>query len=223
VVLSADDRLLVLTDGFTEAQDAAGKLYGEDRVAEFMAGLADDARRPLHTLFEQVSAFEAGHPASDDMAALLLSLGASVPQPAPLPDKAFQATVLAETAAISALTDQIIDYLGAAGVDARTTHHVALGTEEILTNLGTHGGSSDSPATVRISVGPEDVTAEIVDTGVEFDLRTAPEPDLRGDIAERAVGGLGLHLIREFASRLDYSRRDGTNCTIFAIARARLT
>ena len=76
---------------------------------------------------------------------------------------------------------------------------------------------------MRISVGPEDVTTEIIDTGAEFDLRAAPEPDLRGDIAERAVGGLGLHLIREFASRLDYSRRDGTNCTIFAIARARLT
>jgi sigma-B regulation protein RsbU (phosphoserine phosphatase) len=75
VVLGADDRLLIVTDGFTEAHDAADELFGEPRIAAFMAALPPDADQPLPTLVGQVRAFEAGRPAFDDMAAILLSLG----------------------------------------------------------------------------------------------------------------------------------------------------
>jgi len=75
VVLGADDQLLVVTDGFTEAHDASRALYGDARVEAFVAALRDRAGEPLQTLIGQVRAFEAGQPAFDDMAAILLSLG----------------------------------------------------------------------------------------------------------------------------------------------------
>jgi sigma-B regulation protein RsbU (phosphoserine phosphatase) len=79
VTLAPGDRLLIVTDGFTEAHDAGSQLYGDDRVASFVAGLAVDAADPLPALIRDVRAFEAGLPAFDDMAAILLTLGGAPP------------------------------------------------------------------------------------------------------------------------------------------------
>ncbi len=219
VVLAAEDRLLIVTDGFTEANDADGALYGEPRIDAYMAGLDAKAATPLQRLVDDVRAFEAGRPAFDDMAAILLSLGeaAAIDSTAP----AFEARVLAQPAAISDVSGRILDALAAAGVDARAAHHVGLALEELLTNLGTHGNCADVPAIVRVFVDPDRVKAEIVDTGPAFDLRDAADPKLDDDVAERAIGGLGLFLIRQLASDIGYTRLDGANCTRFTVARTK--
>ena len=80
VTLNPGDRLLVLTDGFTEAHDPGHSVYGEARIEEFLAGLAPSEAEPLKRLVGQVRTFEAGRPAFDDMAAILLSLE---PKPPP--------------------------------------------------------------------------------------------------------------------------------------------
>ena len=68
-------------------------------------------------------------------------------------------------------------------------------------------------------VESDKVWAEIRDSGPAFDIRTAAEPALDQTIEEREIGGLGLFLIRQFASEIGYERRDGMNCTRFAILR----
>jgi phosphoserine phosphatase RsbU/P len=74
VTLSPGDRLLIVTDGFTEAHDADNAVFGEARVEAFLSGLEANEGEPLKRLAGQVRAFEAGRPAFDDMAAILLSL-----------------------------------------------------------------------------------------------------------------------------------------------------
>jgi phosphoserine phosphatase RsbU/P len=80
VTLSPGDRLLIVTDGFTEAHDPGNSVYGEARIEAFLTSLEASEDEPLKRLAGQVRAFEAGRPAFDDMAALLLSLE---PRPAP--------------------------------------------------------------------------------------------------------------------------------------------
>jgi sigma-B regulation protein RsbU (phosphoserine phosphatase) len=70
--LTAGDRMLILTDGFTEAADPAGALFGEPRIAALLA--ADDDTPFLDKLTAEVRIFEAGQPASDDMAAILFRI-----------------------------------------------------------------------------------------------------------------------------------------------------
>jgi anti-sigma regulatory factor (Ser/Thr protein kinase) len=131
----------------------------------------------------------------------------------------FERQILAQPAAISELTGQVMDYLAGEGVDARAAHHVALAFDELLTNLGSHGNSADKPATVRVLVEPDTVKAEVLDSGPAFDIRTTPDPDLSQNIEDRQVGGLGLFLIRQFTSEIGYDRRDGMNCTTFSVKR----
>jgi serine/threonine-protein kinase RsbW len=131
----------------------------------------------------------------------------------------FEAEVMPQADAISDLTEKAMEYLAAQGVDARATHHVGLALDELLVNLGSHGGAADRPASVRIIVEPGKVRAEVRDTGAEFDIRKAADPVLTDSIEERDIGGLGLFLIRQFASEIGYERRDGVNCTTFAVLR----
>jgi sigma-B regulation protein RsbU (phosphoserine phosphatase) len=72
--LGPGDRVLIVTDGFTEAQDAAQALYGDARVAGFAEGMQPDDAEPLRRLYRDVRAYEEERPASDDMAAVLLTL-----------------------------------------------------------------------------------------------------------------------------------------------------
>jgi anti-sigma regulatory factor (Ser/Thr protein kinase) len=121
--------------------------------------------------------------------------------------------------AVSRLTDDVSDFLREAGVDARAVHHVALVIDEILTNVATHGGCPDVPATVVLEVQPDRVTGKIGDFGKPFDPRTGPVPDIDAPIEERKVGGLGLHLVRQLTSALEYRSDGKQNWTTFCIPR----
>jgi sigma-B regulation protein RsbU (phosphoserine phosphatase) len=73
--LSSGDRLLIVTDGVTEASSPDGQLLGDERVAGFLADFGPEDTQGLQQLVKQVRAFEADCPPSDDVAALLLSIG----------------------------------------------------------------------------------------------------------------------------------------------------
>ena len=119
------DRVLVVTDGFTEAHDPKGQCMARRKVEEFLLGLEQSEPEPLKRLAGQVRAFEAGRPAFDDMAAILLSLEPKLPHDPH--DARFEKSTLPTPEAISDLTDQVMAFLSEQGVETRATHHVALG------------------------------------------------------------------------------------------------
>jgi serine/threonine-protein kinase RsbW len=133
---------------------------------------------------------------------------------------AFETELRPHADEISAFSENISNLMTEAGVDVRAAHHVAMILEELLTNLGTHGGVPDDPAKVRISIEPERVVAEVEDKGPEFDPRAMPDPDIHAPLEERRIGGLGLFLARKLTESLDYARRGETNHTRFAVKRA---
>jgi anti-sigma regulatory factor (Ser/Thr protein kinase) len=122
--------------------------------------------------------------------------------------------------AIAELTDRVLAYLRDRQVEGRAAHHVALIVEELVTNIGAHGDSRDEPVRITLAVEPNRVTGEVVDRAAPFDPHLAPAPDLDSGADERRVGGLGLFLVRRFAESLEYERRNGENCTKFAVPRA---
>lgn len=131
-----------------------------------------------------------------------------------------EAEITVAAADISRFTERATDFLSKAGVDARAAHHVALIFDELLTNLATHGGSANQTATVRVRLDADQVQGEIVDAGPPFDPRSSTHPDVNADLAERSVGGLGLFLVKRFASGLSYTSEGGRNRTWFSVPRA---
>ncbi|MEI8342058.1 MAG: PP2C family protein-serine/threonine phosphatase [Verrucomicrobiota bacterium] len=73
LILEPGDTLVLYTDGVTEAFNAQDECYGDDRL---LAGLGEwagqNARAVTASLLQNVRAFAAGAPQSDDIAALVL-------------------------------------------------------------------------------------------------------------------------------------------------------
>jgi adenylate cyclase len=71
--LAPGDRLCMVTDGITEAANAAGELYGSTRVRQALAQVGDGgAQAIVQVLREDVAGFVAGAEASDDLAILVV-------------------------------------------------------------------------------------------------------------------------------------------------------
>ena len=95
----------------------------------------------------------------------------------------------------------------------KVAYFVALAIEEIVTNCIHYGYEDDGEHTIIVTLDVQDGTLAvgIVDDGRAFDPMAAPEPDLSIKVQDRRVGGLGIHLLRNLADRIQYQRLDGTN------------
>jgi serine phosphatase RsbU (regulator of sigma subunit) len=72
--LHAGDRLLLFTDGITEAHDPQGDLFEDERLHATVAGRGHvDVHRLVEGIFEDVHAFAAGAPQHDDLTCLALA------------------------------------------------------------------------------------------------------------------------------------------------------
>ncbi len=81
-------------------------------------------------------------------------------------------------------------------------------------NLIVHGyrGLAPGPIGLTVTTLVDRLVMRIADRGHPFDPRSAPAPDLAARADERAIGGLGCHLVRRLIDRIEYeSTADGEN------------
>ena len=89
--------------------------------------------------------------------------------------------------------------------------------EELLTNIVRHGGAKSSgdlseaalpPVNVEITVSTsaQGVSMTVEDDGKPFDIVNAPAHRIDQPLDEVKPGGLGIQLIRNFASTIAYER-----------------
>ena len=90
---------------------------------------------------------------------------------------------------------------------------VQLVLEELTLNIVDYGHDDDtSDFEIAFMSEGDSLTIEIVDGGRAFDpLNDAPEPDLTSGVAERRVGGLGVHFVRTLMDDVQYERSAGKN------------
>jgi anti-sigma regulatory factor (Ser/Thr protein kinase) len=99
-------------------------------------------------------------------------------------------------------------------LSADTSFGVQLCLEEAVANIIMYGGGARDDLldiTIEVERNGGTLVARIEDTGREFDPTQVPPPSLASSLEEAKVGGLGIHLMRSFASGMHYERRDGRN------------
>jgi len=73
-------------------------------------------------------------------------------------------------------------------------------------------GERSREVRVHVSVDATGISLTVEDDGRHFNpLQEAPVPDTETPLEDRPVGGLGLLLVKEMVSRLDYEREGDTN------------
>jgi sigma-B regulation protein RsbU (phosphoserine phosphatase) len=81
--LRAGDCLLLFTDGITEATDAHGEMFGEERLASVFARLAAErgAQRIVDGIVDELERFRGGTVVGDDVTAVVIRYeGAAAPR-----------------------------------------------------------------------------------------------------------------------------------------------
>lgn len=122
-------------------------------------------------------------------------------------------TVPATIERLEALTGMVTDHLSDHAIPEKLAFEVDLAVDEACTNVirYAYGPSGEGDVTVVCTVTPRDVRVCIMDQGIPFNPLNVREPDLSGDVEDRAVGGLGVHLIRTLMDRVTYDYRGGKN------------
>ena len=95
----------------------------------------------------------------------------------------------------------------------RVSFDVSLALDEILTNVirYAYDGRADREIVVHIACDGANIVIETQDDGRAFNPLDIAKPDVLSPLAERAVGGLGMHLVRSVMDDIEYARRDGKN------------
>ena len=99
------------------------------------------------------------------------------------------------------------------GLNAERVADIGVATEEALVNICNYayqGQTGDVQVTCMLDEESRFII-EIEDTGVPFDVHGLGDPDLTDDVAERQVGGLGVFIIKELMSDVQYRREDNKN------------
>jgi anti-sigma regulatory factor (Ser/Thr protein kinase) len=108
---------------------------------------------------------------------------------------------VAEMGRLSAWLDE---QEGRLSIPAKVAFAVRLCVEEVVANLINHTPSEN--AQIAVEIGWQDcaIVVLVEDHGPPFDLRSAPEPTRPANLDEAEPGGLGIQLVRSFASEIDY-------------------
>lgn len=124
----------------------------------------------------------------------------------------FTRSVAAEIGELPDLLDAIEAWLGEAGMPPADAARIMIAFDELLSNIANYGGGS---IIVRIRLDAGVMCATIADDGPPFDPLALPAPDTGAGIDERAIGGLGIHLVREMMDEVSYAYEDGRNRLTF--------
>jgi serine/threonine-protein kinase RsbW len=117
---------------------------------------------------------------------------------------------------VARLQDQLESFAQQHGLAARALHDVQLALEEHLTNILSYGYDDklEHQIRVRVELNPAELRVEVEDDGHPFNPLERLAPDIFKPIAERPIGGLGIHMMRKALDGMEYRRGDGQNILV---------
>jgi anti-sigma regulatory factor (Ser/Thr protein kinase) len=101
----------------------------------------------------------------------------------------------------------------AAGFPSKRVTEIELAVEEALANICCYA-YPDSSGEVEVRCTRDEARhflIELIDAGIPFDVLARPVPDLTVDAFQRALGGLGIPLIRALMDNVTYHREGARN------------
>jgi len=124
--------------------------------------------------------------------------------------------------------DEIRDFVGNIARDGgfgdKDIYNIQLATDEAASNIIEHAYEGVNDGLFELSCGMQGNAIRIilVDHGEPFDPSVVPTPDLKADLSERKIGGLGIFLMRKLMDEVHYDSRPEQNSnTLTMIKRKR--
>lgn len=109
--------------------------------------------------------------------------------------------------------DEIREFVGgiarSGGFSDKDVYNIQLATDEAASNIIEHAYEKIPDGMLELSCGVRDdaITIILTDRGESFDPSEIPLPDLKADLSERKIGGLGIFLMRKLMDEVHYEAK----------------
>jgi anti-sigma regulatory factor (Ser/Thr protein kinase) len=123
--------------------------------------------------------------------------------------------------------DEIREFVGdiarAGGFSDKDVYNIQLATDEAASNIIEHAYEKISDGILELSCGMQDDAIKIIliDRGESFDPSEVPLPDLKADLSDRKIGGLGIFLMRKLMDEVHYEPKPDKSNVLTMIKRKR--
>ena len=123
--------------------------------------------------------------------------------------------------------DEIREFVGGVarqgGFSDKDVYNIQLATDEAASNMIEHSYENIPDGVIDLSCGMEDDSIRIVliDYGEPFDPSVIPLPDLKADLSDRKIGGLGIFLMRKLMDEVHYEPKPDKSNVLTMIKRKR--
>jgi len=123
--------------------------------------------------------------------------------------------------------DEIRDFVGeiarAGGFSDKDVYNIQLATDEAASNIIEHAYENQSDGVLELSCGMRGdvIIIILIDHGESFDPSEIPLPDLKADLSDRKIGGLGIFLMRKLMDEVHYEPRPDKSNVLTMIKRRR--
>lgn len=212
-VLDPDTCIFLYTDGLTEAEDKDHRQFEMTRIIELAKQLQQQHTFTptviLDRMTSAVRGFVGDADQSDDLTMLAIQYTRRQE------DITYQRslTLVNDLKRVPRLNTFIDEVCEANGFDMPTTMQLNLAIEEAVVNVMNYAYPTGTTGNIIIEAksNGKEMLFIITDTGKPFDPTARPEVDTTLSAEDRAIGGLGIHLIRKIMDHINYERTNGHN------------
>ena len=207
--MSKNDLLFIYTDGLTEAENKKHEQYGDARMMKHLADcralIADlSPRRVVEEMQADVARFVDGAQQSDDLTMLAIR---------------YQQDAIIMRNDIQQIPT-LAEWIDSLGIPEELNMPVNLALEEAVSNVMLYAYPDVKNGQVLVEFvrsqiagdeAQEQIIFTITDSGIPFDPTQQPPADISLSAEERAIGGLGIHLVMQLMDEVKYERVDDKN------------
>ncbi len=221
--LDRNSRLVLYSDGLTEAENESKALYSDERLLSLMnmTGMSYmNVRSIINVILKDVEKHAAGAPQSDDLTIMALEFKPDKKDETEKPH-IVSLDLESKTSEVTRLSEWVEALCEEHGVAMGKTMQINLAIEEAAVNVINYAYPDNEVNNFRIEfeMGPDRISIwRLIDSGKQFDPTAQAEVDTSLSVEERPIGGLGIHLVKQIMDEVSYERLDGKNILTMTIS-----
>ena len=201
IQLNQGDEIYLYTDGVTETHNSNMELFGEDRLLNSLDQTKDlTVEEICRKVKADVDVFQGDTEQFDDITMLCVRLSE-------VENKMLSVKPTMET--VSQVAAFVEEHLEQFDVPMKLSAKLMIAVDEIYSNIVRYSGASE--AQIRLTKEADTVRLIFRDNGKPYDPMDAKEPDITASAEDRAIGGLGIFMVRKMMDHVEYMYKDGQN------------
>ena len=207
IKLDEGDRLLIYTDGVTEAVSSQDEFFGDERLLETLnTGDCESTQQLVYRVWKAVDTFSKDRVPGDDITIEAFEFKKLMPEPV-YETKDFFLTKESFDSVLGYISDRCKEY----GCATDIVYNILTASSEILANIESYAYEDGGELQIMTISRGRRISIVFKDSGVPFDPLLAKKPDVTLPLEQRSPGGLGIHIVRKLMDSVSYRYEDGQN------------